>query len=121
MPLPNYTGCSDLVIPEPSRVNRQVNKSGNVRLWLVKRKQGEDGFDRHERGYKKKMQGKKRLSRHESHDETMKSSFQRIDHDLTLMYAHVLPEVIVTTEVLPASFDRTLVRCDGITQVSPKP
>ena len=37
-------------------------------------------------------------------------------HGLTLVYAHVLPEVIVTAKVLPASFDGTLVRCDGITK-----
>ena len=55
------------------------------------------------------------------HDETARSSVQHIGHDLTLVYTHVLPKVIVTTKVLPASFDRTLVRCNGITQVSPKP
>ena len=41
-------------------------------------------------------------------------------HGLTLVYAHVLPEVIVTAKVLPASFDRTLVRCDGIMQSQPE-
>jgi len=53
----------------------------------------------------------------------MRSSVQNINisHDLSLVYTHVLPEVILTTKVLPASFDRTHVRCNGITQVSPKP
>ena len=50
----------------------------------------------------------------------MTSSVQHIGHDLTLVYAHVLPEVIVATKVLPASFDRTLVRCDGITESQPE-
>jgi hypothetical protein len=35
---------------------------------------------------------------------------------LTLVYAHVLPKIFVTTEILPASFDRTFVRCNRNTK-----
>ena len=44
------------------------------------------------------------------------SSVHHIGHDLTLVYAHMLPEVIVTAKVLSTSFDGTLVRCDGVTK-----
>ena len=37
-----------------------------------------------------------------------------VSEGLTLMYAHVLPEVVVPTEILPASLDRTLVRCNRV-------
>ena len=50
----------------------------------------------------------------------MRSCVQHIGHDLTLVYAHVVPEVIVAAKVFPAFFDRTLVRCDGITQSQPE-
>ena len=50
----------------------------------------------------------------------MRSSIQHISHDLALVYAHVLPEIIVATKVLPASLDRTLVRCDRITESQPE-
>ena len=32
---------------------------------------------------------------------------------LILVHAHVLPEIVVMTEILPASFDGTLVRYNG--------
>ena len=32
---------------------------------------------------------------------------------LILVYTHVLPEIVVMTEILPASFDGTLVRYKG--------
>ena len=35
----------------------------------------------------------------------------RDGHSLTLVNAHVLPEIIVTAKVLSTSFDGTLVRC----------
>ena len=31
---------------------------------------------------------------------------------LTLMYAHVLPEIVVTAEIFPTSLNGTLVRCN---------
>jgi hypothetical protein len=35
---------------------------------------------------------------------------EHVSEGLTFVYAHVLPEVIMTTEFLPTSLDRTLVR-----------
>jgi len=35
---------------------------------------------------------------------------ERVVQRLTLVYAHVLPEVVVKTEIFPASLDGTLVR-----------
>lgn len=109
----------------PSRVDqwKENEKKGNdARVWgrgkVIKRKQGEDGSVKHGRGRKKKMQSKN--FGYGGHDETMRSSVQHIGHDLTFVYAHVLPEVIVTAKVLPASFDRTLVRCNVITQSQPE-
>ena len=37
-----------------------------------------------------------------------------VSEGLTLMYAHVLPEVVVPTEILPTSLDGTLVRCNRV-------
>jgi hypothetical protein len=38
---------------------------------------------------------------------------EHMGQGLTLVYAHVLPEIVVTTEILPTSLDGTLVRCNG--------
>jgi hypothetical protein len=38
---------------------------------------------------------------------------EHVGQRLTLVHAHVLPEIVVTTEILPTSLDRTLVRCSG--------
>ena len=38
---------------------------------------------------------------------------EHVGQRLTLVYAHVLPEIVVTTEIHPASLNRTLVRCNG--------
>lgn len=35
---------------------------------------------------------------------------------LTLVYAHVLPEIVVTTKILPTSLDGALVRCNKKSQ-----
>ena len=37
---------------------------------------------------------------------------EHVGQRLTLVYAHVLPKIVVATEILPASLDRTLVRCN---------
>ena len=50
------------------------------------------------------------------HEES--SRVHRIGHGLTLAYAHMLPEVIMTAKVLSTSFDGTLVHCDGVTKKS---
>ena len=36
---------------------------------------------------------------------------EQVRKGLTLVYAHMLPEIVVTAEILPASLDGTLVRC----------
>jgi hypothetical protein len=41
---------------------------------------------------------------------------EHVSEGLTFVYAHVLPEVIMTTEFLPTSLDRTLVRCNSNTK-----
>jgi len=46
------------------------------------------------------------------------ASTSHIGHNLNLVSVHVLPKVFMMMEVLPVSFDRTLVHCDRITQVS---
>jgi hypothetical protein len=43
----------------------------------------------------------------------MSSGIEHVGQGLALVYAHVLPEIVVTTEILPASLDGTLVRCNG--------
>ena len=45
--------------------------------------------------------------RHESSGVT-----EHVGQGLSLVYAHVLPEIVVTTEILPTSLDGTLVRCE---------
>lgn len=35
---------------------------------------------------------------------------EHVGQGLTLVYAHVLPEIVVTTEILPTSLDGALVR-----------
>ena len=35
---------------------------------------------------------------------------EHVGQGLTLVYAHMLPQIVVTAEILPASLDGTLVR-----------
>jgi len=37
---------------------------------------------------------------------------EQVGQGLTLVYTHMLPEIVVTTEILPTSLDGTLVRCN---------
>jgi len=50
-------------------------------------------------------------------DGTMSSDVtEHVGQALTLVNAHMLPEIVVTTEILPASLDRTLVRYNSNTE-----
>jgi hypothetical protein len=105
----------------PSRVDqRQKEKRGEARDKLIKRNKKQNCVVKHGRG-----RGKKKIGNNAERILVVEgmtgesSGVRHIGHDLTLMNAHVLPEVIVTTKVLPASFDRTLVRYeDDIAQKS---
>ena len=41
---------------------------------------------------------------------------EHVGQGLTLVYAHVLPEIVVTTKILPTTLDGTFVRCNGKTK-----
>ncbi len=41
---------------------------------------------------------------------------EHVGQALTLVNAHMLPEIVVTTEILPASLNRTLVRYNSNTE-----